>query len=495
MKKRLHAVVPIILGLMAAQVIATLHVYLSNAHLYRSLVLIKEAGYLSVPNQNIMPFLKDWGPAFFGGLFFTLTLGAGLSILSFSAAWSWNRLFRKRKPFLILVLALWLACLVFVNLRGLIPMASMYFLVIPPLVFWAAGRWLPENKAKQRGLTSMLHVIPLVVLAILWGSQADKGLFLDLRDYLLLSNPVGARVNNFYYDYTLYPAEVFKSLHQKLLKTAVLENIPKEPVSRAFQRELLHNDYLPLEKGSAADLRLRQSHDQFLLVHRGETVLRTSLQGFVSNPTSVLEQFSSKCDRYAFFRSFTFYSLLIAFPISLYLFLHAFICMGSSLCFSWRVSLYVSSILCFFIGVALWSFFQYQSTLPVDAEGLEQALKSEAWQVRVAALRIIEEKHMEIADFDAFGQLLSSTHVPERYWLARALGVSRRPETYRELLGFLEDPHRNVVSMAFYALGKRGNRRAIPEILKRIETSNHWYNQWRAYKALRMLGWKQSRSE
>ena len=31
-------------------------------------------------------------------------------------------------------------------------------------------------------------------------------------------------------------------------------------------------------------------------------------------------------------------------------------------------------------------------------------------------------------------------------------------------------------------------------IIKRIETSTHWYNQWHAYRALRTLGWKQRRS-
>jgi len=30
--------------------------------------------------------------------------------------------------------------------------------------------------------------------------------------------------------------------------------------------------------------------------------------------------------------------------------------------------------------------------------------------------------------------------------------------------------------------------------LKRIETSDDWYNQWYAYRALRNLGWKQSKS-
>jgi HEAT repeat protein len=76
--------------------------------------------------------------------------------------------------------------------------------------------------------------------------------------------------------------------------------------------------------------------------------------------------------------------------------------------------------------------------------------------------------------------------------LAKALGESQDPGTYEDLLTLLNDPHPNVVSMAFGALGQRGDRRAVKEILKRIERSDHWYNQWYAYRALRDLGWKQS---
>ena len=90
--------------------------------------------------------------------------------------------------------------------------------------------------------------------------------------------------------------------------------------------------------------------------------------------------------------------------------------------------------------------------------------------------------------------MLTSPHISERYWLARALGASRKEETYKELSLLLDDSHSNVVSMAFYALGRRGDKNAIIEILNRIRLSGDWYNQWYAYKALRALGWKQTES-
>ena len=61
------------------------------------------------------------------------------------------------------------------------------------------------------------------------------------------------------------------------------------------------------------------------------------------------------------------------------------------------------------------------------------------------------------------------------------------------LLYYLNDPHPNVLTMVFYALGQRGNKQAIAEIIEKIETSNNWYTQWYGYRALRSLGWKQTK--
>ena len=114
-------------GLFTAQVIATLQVYISNKVLYRTLTAINDAGYLAVPNQQIMDRLQEFGPAFYGGLFFTLSVGAGLSLLSFAGAWVWGRLSSRNTIPLIFLLFLWAGSLAAVNLKGFSPMVSAYF--------------------------------------------------------------------------------------------------------------------------------------------------------------------------------------------------------------------------------------------------------------------------------------------------------------------------------------------------------------------------------
>ena len=122
-------------------------------------------------------------------------------------------------------------------------------------------------------------------------------------------------------------------------------------------------------------------------------------------------------------------------------------------------------------------------------------MESGRWQDRVAALKVVERKGIEIGDFRAYKKMLKSPHIPERYWLANAMGVSRKPETYSDLLSLLNDPNQNVVCKAFYALGERKNPDAIKEIIRRIDMSGDWYSQQYAYRALRELEWKQTGSK
>ena len=111
----------------------------------------------------------------------------------------------------------------------------------------------------------------------------------------------------------------------------------------------------------------------------------------------------------------------------------------------------------------------------------------------MAALKIIDENASEIKRFAAYPSLLKSKNIAARYWFVRTLANSRNPETYANLLSFLNDRHPNVASMALYALGKRGNKQAIGKIMQLMETSDNWYLQWYAYRALRELGWRQTK--
>ena len=479
------------LGMLIAQILATIQVYLSNVSLYNKVLAIKDAGYLAIPNQHIMQTLQGFGPAFFGGLFFTLSVGAGLSLSGIAAAWIWDRLLSRKKIYLIPFLLLLAGCLVGVNLRGFCPVVTSYFLVIPVIVFVAVLKWMPTQHEKRAGLMEIAHFVPILLLAFLWISQMQSHMFIDIRDNLLLSNPLGRKINDFYYKYTLYPAEVFKTLHQKTLKTCSMEQIKQERVARVLRNKLINSDYLEAGEYNRVDLKITKDADSLILINKGKIILKSSIKDFLAGQVKVLKQFSLKTDKHGFFRKFTILSLMAAFPISLYILFFSLFRFVLSFFQSIKTASAVASILCFIGGIGLFIPFYYGVGNGVNVKNLSGALESEHRHERVAALKILYQRRMEIGNFQAYQRMLKSSYVPELYWLVRALSISRKPETYKDLPAFLDNPHPNIVCMAFYALGRRGDKSAVKKILEKIETSDHWYCQWYAYKALRTLGWKQ----
>ena len=481
----------IVLGLLTTQILATVHVYLSNIHLQKTLGAIAGAGYLTIPNQYIAQGLKDFGPAFFGGIFFTLSIGAGLSALSAALAWFWNRIVSRNRLFLISVAILWIALLVVINTQGLSWIATSYFLVVPPVVFAATIKGMPDERLDRVWLHRLVPVIPIFLLTIIWAAQSDRYLFLDIRDYLLLSNPVGKKVDDFYYRNTLYPAQVFKSLEQKTLKTCSIQGLKDKALYSGAKRVLINSDYLLVTPDTQVDLNIISEQDRLGFYHNGRRILENSVQDFLLRPRKVLQDFSAATDTYGPFRQATFLCLLIGFPVFLYVMVFSLVHLLTALFAEQKHCLVITSALCFLIGLALLAPLHIGRPKPVSLSNIAQALKSDSWQQRVSALRLIVNKRLEIGKYPAYRTSLTSGHVPERYWLAKAFGLSRVTKTYPHLLTLLDDPHPNIVSMAFYSLGQRGNRQAIPKIMKKIETSDHWYNQWYAYRALKSLGWRQ----
>ena len=133
----------------------------------------------------------------------------------------------------------------------------------------------------------------------------------------------------------------------------------------------------------------------------------------------------------------------------------------------------------------------------MNAGNLATALDAADWRDRVAALKLIEQLQLDIKAYPSYEKSVSSRHLPERYWLAQALGSSKEDRTIEDLLTLLSDPQPNVVCQALYSLGKRGGDRRpdiVETILAKIRSTDNWYVQRYAYLALRSLGWRQPAS-
>ena len=488
-----HPVVILLCGLVIAQIIGTTQVYLSNLQLYNTLSRINSAGYLAIPNKLVMGGLRDLAPAFWGGFFFSFTIGAGVSLAAMAASWLWVRIFWRSRPAFIVFQLMWAGFLVLLNRRGFCLMPSLYFLLIWPTVYALMAKREIAGRQSNRWRT-LVNLIPLPLLALLWFTQLNGDMFLDLRDNLLLSNLLGRKFSNFYYTYTLYPAEAFKSLNQKLIKTSALNDIRNRSIEIRLGRILINNDYLPLNDAAAVDVVIHQKNDRLVFESDGNQILEVSANQFLSDPRSILNRFSEKTDRHAVFRQLTFLSILMGFPLLLYTCLHAVFYCLARIIMQPKSALLTASGICLLMGIMVLVYFQLNRSSSIQLQNIAGALQSDRWQIRLAALKLIERKKLDIADYAEYRPLLNGGTPQERYWLAKALAFSRRPEAFTMLLQLLQDRNLNVRTMALYSLGLRKDPQAVEPILKQIEKSQEWYCQMYAYKALRSLGWKQTKS-
>jgi hypothetical protein len=352
-RTQLYPAAAMLTGLALAQTIATIQVYLSNRSLYHTLTAIHETGYLTVPNQLTMGRLQELPNALCGGLFFTLSVGAGICLLSFAAAWLWDRVCLRKTVLLVLMLLIWAGLAAGVNWKGFSPFTTLYFVVIPPVVFASALKWMPHGNRKQPWRTGLLHIIPIMVLGLLWAPQMKRDLFINIRDHLLLSNPLGERIVNFYYQHTLYPAEVIKPLDRKLLKTCTLEAIPEGPYKGELRKNLSAHDWVETENLEHVDLVLTLSDSELLLNDERGTVLKIPKKDFLAYPAANLKRFSSAADRHVFFRQLTFYSLLMGFPITLYIFLYSLVFLILGRWIKPGIASLASAGLCFSAGLLM----------------------------------------------------------------------------------------------------------------------------------------------
>lgn len=480
-------------GLIVAQTIATAQVYFSNEKLYTQLKIITSAGYLAIPNQHIMDRLRDFGPAFYGGLFFTLSLGAALSMTAWGLSWIRIRVFPRKTWFLPCLLIPLPLALLLINFHGFVPFASAYFLFIPLAVFWTTRKLMPTTPRKHGLAFTIIHPLLILLLGISWVWQMDGNIFMSVRDNLLLTSTSGREINGFYYRYAFYPAEVFKPLDRKTLKTCLITGAESAGLKESLGKKLLENDYLPVENTPQVDLVLMRQGKEIQLQQHGNTEVSTTVPDFLAMGSIHLKEFSKKADQYVFFRKCVFLSLLTGLPAMGYLFLFLLVRLFSGLFLGPEASAYMASFVCFCMGLTLLTAVTPIQDRRMPGKTLDQMLESKDARERISALKKILDKRAEISNYDAYKKLLRSPHIEDRYWLTKTLAFSHNPETLKDLLAMLDDPSPNVVSMTFWALGFIGDRSVQEEILKRLPDSKVWYTQWYAYNALRNLGWMQTK--
>jgi hypothetical protein len=491
---------PILAGLAAAQIIGTLFVHLSNLKVYERTLAIKAAGWMAIPEGPVVASLRTMGTAFWGGLFYTLSVGAGLTLITWGLIRLGRIFFANTRYFTWGIGLAWLLLVGAVNSRGPVLFATLFTLVIPLTTYlcahWGGGR-SDASRQTPRALNQWAWSIPVLVLLALtglWSTQLNRDLFTTIRDHILLSNAVGQKVNDFYYRYTLYAAEAFKGFHQKSIRTCRLEGIPDNVLKQRLINTLADWDVLSVDRLSDPDIVIRADGASLLMITDTGRTLSVDQNVFFKDVGSQLAVFAKASDRQAPFRRIIFLGVLLGFPVLLYIGAYGLLRVLVGLFAADRAATWWTAGLCMIIGVLLFWPMLGGRNRPLTMDQLATALQANDVNQRVVALRQVEKQKIDIDRLTDYRHLLASPWVVERYWLARVLAYSRSRTAYGDLQTLIRDPHPNVVCQAYFALGQIGLRAAIDPIKNQIAHSDHWYTQFYGYQAIRKLGWKQTQS-
>jgi hypothetical protein len=494
LKTRFAASISVVGGLFTSQIIATLQVFLSNLALYEKMSWIARAGYLTVPNQNVLPTLKMFSPAFHGGLFFSLSIGVGITLASLVCVWVWKYLCGLRKAGLYFFLGLWALLTAALNWHGFVLMPSLYVILIPAVVVTLFLILSPDTRTQSPRMTLLLHLLAISVLALLWSTQMNSSMYINIRDNLLLSNTAGIRFNNFYYHYTLYPAEVFRNLNQKLIKTYHLQKMSNRPIQKRLEHRLNRYNYLPISEKGRADVEITLVKDRIRLIGSRHASIETPLDLFFEHTRNTLQDLSRSNDAYIHFRGLTSLSLLVGFPLMLYWIFNGLLIHIFSSFFGRQTALIAGIAVCCLLGTLLLFLMPGNNEEAYTHLRLAEMLASDDWKETVTALKYINTNKLDLYPFKRTTVLSRHPSIPVRYWLARGLSVGKHSDDETHLITLMQDPHPNVACQAFYSIGKRKFRTLKPMLLEAITVSDHWYVQLYTYNALRKLGWKQTPS-
>ncbi|MBI9092707.1 MAG: HEAT repeat domain-containing protein [Desulfobacterium sp.] len=491
-----HLVKPLLSGLAASEIISFFLVRASNLHLGDAVRAMGQAGHLVVPNARVVQTLDSFPSAFFPAQFLVMTAGLFVtlvSLLTCRGLFSGIKQKRTRTALFILFFILSNLWIILDHGRVQSVKALAFTLVIPLVVFGAMAVSAPGKGMAVARHSMLSFLIALSIGGTLLVTQADQGFFLGLRDHILFDNQPGESIVRYYYRYTPSAAQAIQAPLKQQIKPCWIH--PDIPGRKKVEKILAGFGWLTVDHAPSADLILDKTSGSLnFLLKTGKPIVPdkgviVGVREFISSPKSHLEAFSQKADTGGGLRQLCLWGLVTALPV--FCLLVFFLAAG------WAAGIFLPPALtapAAGLITALLPLILIRAVMPLNPEGpstLEERLSSENAGIRVAGLRTLSLSREKESIWDhpmAVARLKMGT-TPERYWLANALALARRPESVGVLKALMKDPALNVRCAAIRGLSRLDRGGTAKGLFREIiATSSHWYEQqyaWQAFKRCR----------
>lgn len=423
-------------------------------HLAAKNTALLAAGLPALPGNGHLESLAGSDPGWAGALFFGLSLGLGFATVCFL----WGRFLHSLPREALGIGAAALAVFpLFAVFRGEVLLAAT---LVAIAVGAGALGW--KSAGVGNGWLLALGAVAIALGFSTW-SEAPEGGFTRLRDQYLLKSSAGRAVNDFYYRWTLYPAEAIKPFMALTQPVALLGDREATPQQvEKLRRDLLRTRILTLpEETEGADLRIVNQGGK-LLIAAGKTTLAWPVAAKAQD--DALLKLSSMTDTAKMLRRMTAYSLAVGCPIAAALLLCYPLRALSSLIPRRRNLLFLT--LAAAMGVALAA--AGRSTEETERRNALMEGKASATEMQAA---------------------LTSPDPADRIYGLAAAGRDA-PANKAALLAALEDPVPNVRHTAALALGALSDADVREALLDIVNGQGLWYIKDRAYLALIRGGWR-----
>lgn len=493
----LYPVRVLLAGLLAAEVVATVIVWRSNHALFHKLSAIQASGYSPLPGINIAPPLVSLEAAWTGAVFFMLSIGAGITLLTFAAVLLVQAApDGVRRPLIWPLLAVWGGVLVWANAGGVSLNFSAFLLLVPPVVVMAAVRGRPSQPGNVvLPWRRSVHVLLIGLLLLLWLPRINSDVFVNIKDNLLLTSRPGIRTVDLYYRYTLYAAEVFQSFAQKQITAHAMTGPATAAIQPQVGEALAGVNCFPVADSRRADILIERTEAGDLVLKKGQSVVQTvTPRALMASPWPILLQYSADTDINANFRLATIASLLGIAPLVLYLTTFALFGLVPGLFLPIRISSFLVPVLCCIFWSAAIVCLDTPSTADLNRERVVKAMAEGTRKEKIGALRYIHHNGLEITAFSGYREMLDNRDFAQRYWMVKCLGKSRHPLAMQWIVQLMQSESPYIICKAMEAgAGQQTNRNRqgyIQALVQKLKLSSNWYVQYYAFRVAREYGWK-----
>lgn len=419
-------------------------------HLLAKNKALLDAGRVALPGVGHMETLASWAPAFAGALFFALALGAGYGAVSFLYGYQWRRIPRRFWSWAALPLAI-------------LPFVALYrnewdthvALTLAGATGVIFGLKAEGETAfdRKKALTALLAAV-LVAAGFLPWATAREGAFTRIRDSVLLKYDALRPISDFYYRWTLYPAEAIKPVDVRTMPGAAVEDkLRGEFCPSAWRLGIV---CLPPNAGEY-DFVVKEEAERAVLVS-GSARMVWDYSSMEANAAD-FKNFGDTLDTARILRRSTAISLTFLLPLALL----AALAYG---CLSIGRGSDIRAILTAFSVAAIVG---YAGTAGSDREALDRLAFGGASVEEVSSA-------------------LDSPSPVFRLYGAMAAGRDPEPHAAK-LMRALTDPVVNVRYNAALSLGNLSTDEARKRLSTVLSSGEEWYVKYRAYSALSQLGW------